>query len=185
MRIIAGKAGRIAIQVPPAVTRPTTDFVRQALFSMLGDHVSGARCLDLYAGSGALGLEALSRGAAGCVFVDSHRQAVATIRRNLDKAGLDGGRVVAADVATHLRKDGGVYDLITADPPYWKRPGDADHLRQLFDTGLLDPRLADGGWFVAEASAQQVPHEAAGWRLADHRCYGGSALWFYQKDGGT
>ncbi len=73
MRIIAGRAGRIAIKVPPAVARPTTDFVRQAIFSILGERVENARALDLFAGSGAIGLEALSRGAASCVFVDEHR----------------------------------------------------------------------------------------------------------------
>jgi 16S rRNA (guanine966-N2)-methyltransferase len=69
MRIIAGSAGRIAIKVPPAVARPTTDFVRQAIFSILAGRVENARVLDLFAGSGAIGLEALSRGAASCVFV--------------------------------------------------------------------------------------------------------------------
>lgn len=85
MRIIAGKAGRIAIKVPSAVARPTTDFVRQAIFSILGEHVFDARVLDLFCGSGALGLEALSRGAASCVFVDEHRQAIAVTDENLKK----------------------------------------------------------------------------------------------------
>ena len=70
MRIIAGKAGRLAIKVPQAVARPTTDFVRQAIFSILGDRVDESRVLDLFAGSGAIGLEALSRGAKTCTFVD-------------------------------------------------------------------------------------------------------------------
>ena len=82
MRIIAGTAGRRAIQVPPSVTRPTTDMVRQALFSIMGDTLPGARVLDLFSGSGALGLEALSRGAAECVMVEQDRQAAAVIRRN-------------------------------------------------------------------------------------------------------
>ena len=79
MRIIAGTAGRIAIKVPSAVARPTTDFVRQAVFSILGEKVESARVLDLFAGSGALGLEALSRSATACTFVDEHRQAVNVI----------------------------------------------------------------------------------------------------------
>lgn len=181
MRIIAGKAGRIAIRVPAAVARPTTDFVRQALYSMLGSHVEGAVVLDLFAGSGALGLEALSRGAATCLFVEQHRQAVATIRQNLAKSGLEGGRVVAAEVMRFLRSDHGCYDLILADPPYCKRPGDTDHIRQILESGLLGARLADGGWFVAESSSQQKPHEEAGWSLVDARSYGGSALWLYRK----
>ena len=183
MRIIAGKAGRVAIQVPPAVARPTTDFVRQALFSILAERVLDARVLDLFAGSGAIGLEALSRGAASCVFVDDHRHAAATVRDNLAKTKLTGGRVVRSDVAAFLRHDAASYDIITADPPYWKHHGDTDHVKNLLESDLLPPRLAPGGWFVAEASSQQTPHSAAGWHLADHRSYGGSALWFYQKVG--
>lgn len=181
MRIIAGKAGRVAIQVPPAVARPTTDFVRQALFSILSECVADARVLDLFAGSGAIGLEALSRGAASCLFVDEHRQAVASIQHNLTKTRLSGGRVVRSEATAFLRRDPGTYDLITADPPYWKHLGDKDHVKSLLDSGLLSPRLAPGGWFVAEASSLQSPHTADGWHLADHRTYGSSALWFYQK----
>lgn len=181
MRIIAGKAGRVAIQVPPAVARPTTDFVRQALFSILAGHIEGARILDLFAGSGAIGLEALSRGAISCVFVDDHRHAASTIQNNLAKTKLPGGRIARSDVLAFLRHDAGTYDLITADPPYWKHHGDTDHVKALLDSGLLLPRLAPGGWFVAEASSQQSPHTADGWQLADHRTYGSSALWFYQK----
>lgn len=181
MRIIAGKAGRVAIQVPPAVARPTTDFVRQALFSILAERVSNARVLDLFAGSGAIGLEALSRGAASCTFVDDHRHAAQTIQTNLEKTRLSGGRVVRSDALSFLRRDAATYDIITADPPYWKHHGDTDHVKALLESGLLSPRLAPGGWFVAEASSQQSPHPADGWHLADHRTYGSSALWFYQK----
>ncbi|MEO8616705.1 MAG: RsmD family RNA methyltransferase, partial [Luteolibacter sp.] len=97
MRIIAGKAGRTAIKVPSAVARPTTDFVRQAVFSILGEKVENARVLDLFAGSGALGLEALSRGAATCTFVDEHRQATQVITENLAKARLNGGHAVKSE----------------------------------------------------------------------------------------
>jgi 16S rRNA (guanine966-N2)-methyltransferase len=179
MRIIAGKAGRLAIKVPKAVARPTTDLVRQALFSILGGLVAGARVLDLYAGSGAIGLEALSRGAASCVFVDEHRQSVAVISENLAKSKLEGGRVAAADALAFLRRDAGTYDLIFADPPYFKNPGDRDHVKALLESGLLAPRLADGGWFIAEISASQRSPEATGWTLADRREYGGCAILLY------
>lgn len=182
MRIIAGKAGRVAIRVPPAVARPTTDFVRQALFSILGGVIDGARILDLFAGSGAIGLEALSRGASSCVFVDEHRQAAAAITDNLKKCGLTGGRVVRLDALSFLRGDTGTYDLVVADPPYWKHHGDTDHVKVLLDSPALAPRLAPGAWFVAEASSRQSPHQVAGWRVADHRTYGSSALWFYQTE---
>lgn len=179
MRIIAGKAGRLAIRVPAAVARPTTDFVRQAVFSILGSRVEGARVLDLFAGSGALGLEALSRGAASCCFVDSHRQAVAVIGENLAKSRLEGGRVVRAEVAAFLRRDAGSYDLVFADPPYVKGVGDIDHLAALLAGGQLRPRLAAGGWLVAEMGAHSASPQAEGWELADRREYGGCAILLY------
>ena len=179
MRIIAGKAGRLTIKVPKAVARPTTDLVRQALFSILGELVDGARVLDLFAGSGAIGLEALSRGAASCVFVDDHRQSVAVIGENLAKSKLEGGRVASSEALAFLRRDAGVYDLIFADPPYVKNPGDRDHVKALLESGLLAPRLAPGGWFVAEISAGQRSPEAAGWSLSDRREYGGCAILLY------
>ena len=178
MRIIAGKAGRLAIKVPLAVARPTTDFVRQAIFSILGERVLNARVLDLFAGSGAIGLEALSRGAASCVFVDAHRQACATITSNLTSSGLAGGHPVKAEAAAFLKRDAATYDLIFADPPYWQHHGDKDHLGDLLQSGLLEPRLAPGGWFIAEISAHQASPAAPGFSLADRREYGGSAILF-------
>ena len=169
------------IQVPASVTRPTTDFVRQALFSMLAECVEGARVLDLFAGSGAMGLEALSRGAAACVFVERQRQAASVIAGNLEKTRLPGGRVVTSAVDAFLRRDAGEYDIILADPPYWKHAGDADEIGALFNGGWIAPRLADEGWFVAEASSAYRPPEGADLELADRRVYGSSALLFYRK----
>ena len=179
MRIIAGKAGRIAIKVPPAVARPTTDFVRQAIFSILSERVENARALDLYAGSGAIGLEALSRGALSCVFVDEHRQASVVISENLSKARLEGGRVVKAEVTSFLKRDAATYDLIFADPPYWKHYGDKDHVGSLLKSGLITPRLAADGWFVAEISANQPSPSSEDLTLIDRREYGGSAILLY------
>lgn len=184
MRIIAGKAGRIAIKVPSAVARPTTDFVRQALFSILSERVENARVLDLFAGSGALGLESLSRGAAACTFVDEHRQAVKIIQENLAKARLDGGHAVKSEVAAFLKRDAGRYDLIFADPPYWKYHGDKDHVTDLLKSGLLPPRLAPGGWLVAEISSNQKSPEANDFTLVDRREYGSSAILLYQSSPG-
>lgn len=179
MRIIAGKAGRVAIKVPTAVARPTTDFVRQAIFSILSERVENARVLDLFAGSGAIGLEALSRGAASCVFIDDHRQACNVISENLAKSRLDGGRVVKAEVATHLKRDAATYDLIFADPPYWKHYGDKDHVGLLLKSGLLESRLAPEAWFVAEVSSNQPSPVAEAFDLIDRREYGGSAILLY------
>jgi len=181
VRIIAGKAGRMRIQVPASVTRPTTDFVRQALFSILSEHVDGARVLDLFAGSGALGLEALSRGAISCVFVECQRQAASVISKNLEKTKLTGGRIATCTSDAFLKKDVATYDIIVADPPYWKHHGDADEFGKLIASGLLAPRLTDGGWFVAEVSTVYRPPEAGELHLMDRRTYGSSALLFFQK----
>jgi 16S rRNA (guanine966-N2)-methyltransferase len=97
-------------------TRPTADRVREALFSMLGD-VQGARVLDLYAGSGALGIEALSRGAGSAVFVERDARAAAAIERNLAALGLD-ARVARQDALRFLTRAGGPFDLVFCDPPY-------------------------------------------------------------------
>ena len=118
MRVVAGAFKGRRLQAPKgARTRPTADRVREALFSMLGD-VSGSRVLDLYAGSGALGIEALSRGAESAVFVDRDARAVAAIRRNLEVVGV-AAEVVRGDALSFLeRRAEGTYDLVFLDPPY-------------------------------------------------------------------
>lgn len=179
MRIIAGKAGRLAIKVPGAVARPTTDYVRQAIFSILGEKVLDARVLDLFAGSGAIGLEALSRGSAACTFVEEHRQAIKVIGENLAKSKLEGGRVVKSEVMAFLKGDKGIYDLIFADPPYVKQYGDHDHVKQLLEKGEVQSRLAPDGWFILEVSSSYRTPEAPGWRLVDRREYGSSAILLY------
>ena len=185
MRIIAGTAGRVAIKVPSVVTRPTTDFVRQAIFSILGERVENARVLDLFAGSGAIGLEALSRGAASCLFVDDHHQACSVITDNLSKARLGGGRVVRAQAASFLKRDTASYDLIFADPPYWQHHGDKDHINNLLQSGLLEPRLVPDGWFIAEIAAHQPSPTAPAFTLTERRHYGGSAVLFYRPERGS
>jgi 16S rRNA (guanine966-N2)-methyltransferase len=179
MRIIAGKAGRIAIKVPLAVARPTTDFVRQAVFSILGERVENARVLDLFAGSGALGLEALSRGAATCTFIDEHRQATKVVAENLAKARLDGGHAVKSEVITFLKRDTATYDLIFADPPYWKYHGDTDHVSNLLKSNLVPPRLTPDGWLIVEISSHQTSPASDAFSLVTRREYGSSAILIY------
>ena len=117
MRVVAGEfKGRRLAAPRGARTRPTADRVREALFSMLGD-VGGARVLDLYAGSGALGIEALSRGAAIAVFVERDAQAVAAIERNLEPLDVEAS-VARADVGRWLTRAEGRFDLVFCDPPY-------------------------------------------------------------------
>jgi 16S rRNA (guanine966-N2)-methyltransferase len=117
MRVIAGELRGRRIDAPKGrMTRPTSDFVREAMFNLIGP-VDGAVVLDLYAGSGALGIEALSRGAERCVFVDSSRDACRTIGANLEKLGLK-AVVLCQDAERALAAERGPYDLILADPPY-------------------------------------------------------------------
>jgi len=185
MRIIAGSAGRLPIKAPDKGARPTTERVREALFSILGERVIGARVLDLFAGSGALGLEALSRGAVSAVFVDHDRRAAAVIGKNLTTTRLAGGRVVMADAPSFLQRDVGSYDLIFADPPYARTGGEDDAVAGLLVGGLLAPRLAPGGWLIAETAAQRRAPEGAGWDLLDRRTYGGCAILLYAWVGGS
>ncbi|WP_280273208.1 16S rRNA (guanine(966)-N(2))-methyltransferase RsmD [Nocardia wallacei] len=120
-RIVAGVAGGRRLRVPPAGTRPTSDRVREALFSALTARIDfdGVRVLDLYAGSGALGLEALSRGASHALLVESDRKAAAVVRGNIADLGLAGAELRAGAVGSVLSgTPGEPYDLVFSDPPY-------------------------------------------------------------------
>lgn len=183
MRIISGSAGGIRLQVPKAVARPTSDRVREALFSILSDVVSGASILDLFAGSGALGLEALSRGAERVQFVERDRGACKVIEANLEKAKLTGvGRVLQREAQAFLSNArAGTFDLIFADPPYVKRDGDVDHAADLMADENLLRVISPGGMVVLETAkgrGKTVP--AAGWELFDSRLYGGTELSFFR-----
>ncbi len=139
MRVVAGThRGRLLARPPGAGTRPTGDRVREALFSMLGD-VGDADVLDLYAGSGALGIEALSRGAAKAVFVDSSRGAAEAVRANLTALGLR-GEVVCREALDYLRGAAGQrrFDLVFCDPPYDCTVAAASSLAELLPAVLYD-----------------------------------------------
>jgi 16S rRNA (guanine966-N2)-methyltransferase len=141
VRVVAGRLGGRRINAPRGrATRPTSDRVREALFSLLGP-VEGASVLDLFAGSGALGIEALSRGAAAVDFVETDARAVAAIRANLDALGLERARVHRRDALGYLRAGAGPYDLIFADPPYSCAPRLAGPLSCALLTGLSEDAL--------------------------------------------
>lgn len=176
-RIIGGVAGGRRIVVPPRGTRPTTDRVRESLFNVLTARfdLTGMTVLDLYAGSGALGLEALSRGAASVLFVESGRQAAAVIARNIASLGLSGATVRRGSVATVLAAGADApVDLVLADPPY--------------DVGAADIEavlgaLTERGWagaatvVVFERPADSAaPAWPAGWRSWQPRVYGDTRL---------
>jgi 16S rRNA (guanine966-N2)-methyltransferase len=155
VRIIAGSKKGHRIAAPRGDnTRPTGDRVREALFNMLGP-LEGASVLDLYAGSGALGLEAMSRGARRCVFVESGHAASRVIQANLLKLGLTGAIVQKREVLAFLREEGkrrAGYDLVLCDPPY----GAWDALEREL-ARLLPPVLADGGVVAVETDARVEP----------------------------
>lgn len=181
MRIITGTAGGIPIAVPRTVLRPTADRVREAVFSILGDRVDGARVLDLFAGSGSYGLECLSRGAVSALFVEQDRQSTQVISQNLTKARLAGGRTAAASVDSWLRRAEGMqFDLIFADPPYAKQRGDRDWNGLLLGSEELPRLLAPGGLFLLESFARCAPvlPEGSPWRVMDERRYGDSLVVF-------
>ena len=125
MRVIAGQYGGRRLQSPPSATRPTADRVREALFSTLGS-LDGLRVLDLFAGSGALAIESLSRGAAEAVMVDSDRRAARVAQANVDELGVGGEAQVlcapAKAAATRLAEEGRQFDLVFLDPPYAEAP---------------------------------------------------------------
>lgn len=177
MRIVAGSRKGHKIDAPTGVvTRPTGDRVREALFSILGS-VEGAHVLDLFAGSGALGLEALSRGAASCVFVEREREAVRVIQANLAKLRLTGAVVVARDAAAALREKrdrGRRYDLVLADPPYedWQR-----HAPVLAE--LVPSVLADDGLVVVETAGRVEP--ALPLALVTTRRYGSARITVFSR----
>lgn len=127
------------------------DVVKGAIYSSLGDFILGARVLDLFAGSGALGIEALSRGAASATFVESERRAVAAIEKNLEKTKLT-GEVQPVDVFRFLDRfpTEGKYDLILADPPYAKAPGERDFTPELLGSEPLRKALTPNGIFILE-----------------------------------
>jgi 16S rRNA (guanine966-N2)-methyltransferase len=168
VRVVAGEFKGRRLRAPRGMrTRPTADRVREALFSMLGD-VAGARVLDLYAGSGALGIEALSRGAHSAVFVDRDPRAAAAIGENLRTLGLDEG-VRRQDALRFLASADGPFDLVFVDPPYDSVPRIAGPLAE-----RLPPLLAEGARIVTE-SDRRTPLELPFWLLAD-RTYGDTRI---------
>ena len=180
-RIVAGTAGGRRIDVPHSGTRPTSERVREALFARLEHYgiVEGARVLDLCAGSGALGLEAASRGADDVTLVDSARGAIAVCQRNIRSLGLKGVRAVSAKATTFLKGAAGApVDLVLIDPPYDLSEADLTMMLTALARSI-DPWLAPGAVVVVERSFRSPeptwPKRLE--RFADKR-YGESALWF-------
>ncbi|MEO6794101.1 MAG: 16S rRNA (guanine(966)-N(2))-methyltransferase RsmD [Mycobacterium sp.] len=176
-RIVGGAASGRRIAVPPRGTRPTTDRVREALFNVLTARLdlTGMTVLDLYAGSGALGLEALSRGAASALFVESDRRAADVLAANITALGLTGASSRRGTVASVLAAGTAIpMDLVLADPPYEVAAGDIDALPVL---------LAAGGWagpgtvvVIERAVSSPAVGWPDGWEIWPSRRYGDTRL---------
>ena len=176
MRIIAGQAKGRKLRRPAAGTRPFTDRNREALFSSLGSSVEGCRVLDLYAGTGSLGLEALSRGAGSATFVEWNPPAVSILRENLAASGR-GGEVVATDVVDFLEASSETFDLAFIDPPYDLPLASVEEVL----TELMD-RLDSGAIAVVHRRYGEArPSAPLGLELAWERRYGDAQIWRYTR----
>lgn len=166
---------------PGRRTRPTADRVKEALFNIIAPHVPGARVLDLFAGSGALGIEALSRGAESALFVERSTQALAALRANLQHTRFEGsGTVVAGDVfraLPRLSRDGRQFDLIFIDPPYAQSLG-ARCLKAVADSDLVAP---DGLAVVEHDAQEDMPERVENLLKIRIARYGGTALSFFRR----
>jgi 16S rRNA (guanine966-N2)-methyltransferase len=179
MRVIAGSAGGIQLDVPKSGVRPTMDRVKAAIFSSLADHVVGADVLDLFAGSGALGIEALSRGAASAFFVEQDRQSIATIEKNLSKTKLI-GRVRHQEVFEFLKRAAPdqTFRIIFADPPYEQSPAGERFTEKLLANETLARLLEPNGLFVLEKRpAEKIPDTDL-WKVVREKTYGATEVLF-------
>ena len=150
MRVISGTCkGRKLETLKGLDTRPTTDNVKESIFNILQFEIVGRTVLDLFAGSGQMGIECLSRGAESAVFVDSSREAVRVIRQNLDRCGLK-AEVLQCDALAFLKR-GRKFDLVFLDPPY-----DSDHYEKILQNIKLFDILNDGGIIIVESRKERV-----------------------------
>jgi 16S rRNA (guanine(966)-N(2))-methyltransferase RsmD len=178
LRVIGGALGGRNLKGPPrSGVRPTTDRVREALFGILGSDVEGARVLDLYSGTGALGIEALSRGAEHCDFVEADAKACDVVRENLSRTALlDRARLYPLTVAKALPRLQGPYDLVVADPPYEYDRAESE-LTEVVARGLLAP---DGTLAVEHSQRRLWPETLGGRRQLTSRRYGDTRVTLYR-----
>ena len=177
MRVVAGSAGGIQLLAPKTDLRPTMDRVKAAIFSSLAEKAPGARVLDLFAGTGGLGIEALSRGSASAVFVESDARAVDAIRKNFTRTRLQ-GEVRQMDVFAFLDRAAkpGEFDIVFADPPYAKAPGQRDFGAELLRSATLAAALAPGGIFVLEKPPGAPFPAEMQWRCDRVKKYGATEV---------
>jgi 16S rRNA (guanine966-N2)-methyltransferase len=177
VRVIAGSAGGLRLTVPKQGVRPTMDRVKTAIFCSLGTRVAGAHVLDLFAGTGGLGIEALSRGAASAIFVETNREAVNAIERNLKTARFK-ATVRRNDVFEFLKHARGEFDLIFADPPYVRTATGESFTDLLLNDRALPKLLAADGVFSLEKRPGETLSLPIIWNLARARRYGATEVLF-------
>ena len=179
MRVIAGSAGGVRLAVSKRGVRPTMDRVKAAIFSSLGDTIIGARVLDLFAGSGALGIEALSRGASSVLFVEEDRQSIEVIEKNLAKTRLE-GCVRREDVFDFLRISSGIakFHVVFADPPYEKTKSGERFTETLLASKALVQLLEPDGVFILEKRPAEALSEMKLWRVVRQKAYGATEILF-------
>jgi 16S rRNA (guanine(966)-N(2))-methyltransferase RsmD len=172
MRVIAGSAKGIILKQPALVTRPTMDRVRAAIFSILGERTPQAHVLDLFSGTGAMGIEALSRGAASATFVDNNSKCIEVIADNLKKTRLE-GKVTRMDALTYLsyRSKEKPFDLIFADPPYADKEGNNLAASLLKSPHLLSA-MAPEALLILECERKQLLPETPHLEVLTDRIYG-------------
>ena len=177
MRVITGKARGVQLKTPDGMlTRPTTDRVKEALFSVIQFDIPGSRVLDLFGGTGQLGIEALSRGAARCVFLDENREAVNIVMRNCKACGVfDRSRVNIGEAARYLSACREQFDIVLLDPPF--RNGTLEKILP-----AVDKCTAPGGIVLCESETGIVlPAQAGSLTLQKQYKYGKVLLWKYTK----
>lgn len=181
MRVITGKARGVALKTPDGMlTRPTADRVKEALFSIIHFDVPGAKVLDLFAGTGQLGIEALSRDAASAVFVDEREDACKLIKENLKRTKLETqAKVVRSDYLSFLKQCREKFDIILLDPPYAEIFLE-NSLKQITEIDILQ----SGGIIVAERPmGKELPWDFPGYSRSKDYKYGKTLLTLYRKDG--
>ena len=182
MRIVSGRLGGRRLRAPAgAATRPTSERVREAVFSILGPPDGATHVLDLFAGSGAMGLEALSRGAASATFVDSGRPALDALRENLAELRVGAeARVVPADALSFLRKGGGPWRWVFIDPPY--RSDLASKVLDVLGSSSAVLRLDEDASVIVESDRRNPPAERHGSLIrTDSRRYGDTVIAIYRR----
>ncbi len=180
MRVIAGRAGGVPLVSPKNGVRPTMDRVKEAIFSSLGEMIIGARVLDLFAGTGALGIEALSRGADSALFVDEDRQSIAAIEKNLAKTQL-AGRVRQQDVFSFLKNTAAAtekFQIVFADPPYDKMKSGERFTEKLLANETLPRLLEPDGVFVLEKRPSEELPPTKLWQMRRQKRYGATEVLF-------